>query len=166
MEYIVIIILVLWIVSAYLYRTSKFETSLKDLEDELEYKNSLLLKRRIEQPKTKSKVKPKVFVPYTDSTPEVQPQKQLMFISSAEKLAYMKTEQWKQLKSIRLRIAQNKCECCGSTNKLHLHHVNYERLTQELIEDVAILCEECHNKVHSILGYDRTTLYPISTIKD
>lgn len=158
------IIAILWIVSSYLYHTSKFKPDLKSLEEELEYKKSLLSGNRIEQPKVKHK--PRVFVPYTDSTPEIQPQKQLMFISSAEKLAYMKTEQWKQLKSIRLEIAQNKCEHCGSIHKLHLHHVNYERLTQELVEDVAVLCNECHNKVHSILGYDRTTLYPISTIKD
>lgn len=158
------IIAILWIVSSYLYHTSKFKPDLKSLEEELEYKKSLLSGSRIEQPKVK--LKPRVFVPYTDSTPEIQPQKHLMFISSAEKLAYMKTEQWAELKQTRLMIAQYKCECCGSTNRLHLHHVNYERLTQELIEDVAILCEECHNKLHSILGYDRTTLYPISIIKD
>lgn len=161
-----IIIAILWIVSSYLYHTSKFKPDLKSLEEELEYKKSLLSGRRIEQPKVKPKPKPKVFISYTDSIPEIQPQKQLMFISSAEKLAYMQTEQWKQLKQTRLMIAQYKCECCGSANRLHLHHVTYERLTQELIEDVVILCEECHSKLHSILGYDRTTLYPISTIKD
>lgn len=158
------IIAVLWIISSYLYHTSKFKPN---LEEELEYKKSLLLKGRIEQPKVKPK--PRVFVPYTDSTPEIQPQKQLMFISSAEKMAYMKTEQWAKLKQTRLKIAQNKCECCSSTHRLHLHHVTYERLTQEHIDDVAILCggiNGCHNRIHNILGYDRTTLYPISTIKD
>lgn len=163
MEWLFIIV-ILWIVSSYLYHTSKFKPDLKSLEEELEYKKSLLSGRKIEQPKVKPK--PRVLVPYTDSTPEIQPQKQLMFISNAEKLAYMKTEQWKQLKFKRLEIAQYKCECCESTHRLHLHHVNYKRLTQELIEDVAILCEGCHNRIHSILGYDRTTLYPISTIKD
>ena len=172
MEYILIIVLVLWAISSYLYRTSKFKpdikSNIKSLEEELAYKKSLLLPGvKIEQPKVvKSKLKPKFKFNYTDSTPEVDPIKQLMFISAKDKLDYMKTEQWKQFKLERLRIAQNKCESCGSTHNLHLHHITYERLTQELIEDVAVLCNECHNYIHSVLGYDRTTIYPISVIKD
>lgn len=169
-----IIIAILWIVSSYLYHTSKFKPDLKSLEEELEHKKSLLSGHRIEQPKVKPK--PRVFVPYTDSTLEIQPQKQLIFISNAEKLAYMKTEQWKQLKFKRLKIAQHKCECCGSTHKLHLHHVNYERLTQELIEDVAILCggiDGCHQKLHDIVAkqhpknpYGREHIYSLDFLKN
>lgn len=170
MEYILVIVLILWIVSSYLYRTSKFKPDIKSLEEELAYKKSLISGGRIEQPKPKDKPKPKpkpkFKFNYTDSTPEVEPKRQLMFINNADKLAYMRTEQWKQLKLERLRIAQYKCESCGSTHNLHLHHITYERLTQERIEDVAVLCNECHNYLHSVLGYDRTTLYPISIIKD
>lgn len=159
-----IILAILWIVSIYLYRSSSFKVDPKEhieyLEKELELKIQELNGKIVHKPK------PKVFYSYTDSTPDLTPTKVLMFISAEEKLAYMQTKQWSELKEHRLRIAQNKCEHCGSTNKLHLHHVTYERLTQEHIEDVVILCEECHNKVHFILGYNRTTLYPISTIKD
>lgn len=172
MEYILVIVLILWAISSYLYRTSKFkpdyEDSLKALQEELAYKKSLLIRGvKIEQPKVvKSKPKPKFKFTYSDSTPEVEPIKQLMFVSAKDKLEYMQSEKWKQLKLERLRIAQHKCESCGSTHNLHLHHITYERLTQELIEDVVILCNGCHTHIHSILGYDRTTLYPISIIKD
>lgn len=161
MEYILISVLVLWAISSYLYRTSKFKPDIKYLEEELAYKKSLLLKGvKIEQPKVvKSKPKPKFKFNYTDSTSEVDPKRQLMFISNADKLAYMITEQWKQLKLERLRIAQNKCESCGSTHNLHLHHITYERLTQELISDLVILCEECHQRQHNYYGYNRTTDY-------
>ena len=173
MEYILVIVLILWAISSYLYRTSKFkpdtESTIKALQEELAYKKSLLLPGvKIEQPKPKPKPKPKYkpSVPYSDSTPEVEPIKQLMFISAKDKLEYMQSEKWKQLKLERLKIAQNKCESCGSTHNLHLHHITYERLTQESVEDVAAICEQCHTYIHSVLGYDRTTLYPISAIKD
>lgn len=172
MEYILIIVLILWAISSYLYRTSKFKpdikSNIKSLEEELAYKKSLLLPGvKIEQPKVvKSKPKPKFKFNYTDSTPEIDPKRQLMFISNADKLEYMQSEQWKQLKLERLKIAQNKCESCDSTHNLHLHHITYERLTQEHIEDLAVVCEQCHTYIHSVLGYNRTTLYPISIIKD
>ena len=159
-----IILAVLWIVSIYFYSTSSFKVDPKEhieyLEKELELKIQEL------NGKIVHKSKPKLFCSYTDSTPDLTPTKVLMFINAEEKLAYMQTKQWIELKEHRLRIAQYKCECCGSTYKLHLHHVTYERLTQEHIEDVAVLCNICHNRLHSILGYDRTTIYPISTIKD
>lgn len=173
MEYILVIVLILWAISSYLYRTSKFkpdtESTIKALQEELAYKKSLLLPGvRIEQPKSKPKPKPKYkpSVPYSDSTPEVEPIRQLMFISAKDKLEYMQSEKWRTLKFSRLMIAQYKCESCGSFHNLNLHHITYERLTQEILEDVAILCEVCHTKLHNILGYDRTTLYPISIIKD
>lgn len=173
MEYILIIVLVLWAISSYLYRTSKFKpdikSDIKSLQEELAYKKSLLLKGvKIEQPKSKPKPKPeyKPSVPYSDSIPEIDPKRQLMFISAKDKLEYMQSDKWRALKFSRLMIAQYKCESCGSFNNLNLHHVTYERLTQEALEDVAILCEVCHTKLHNILGYDRATLYPISIIKD
>ena len=171
MEYVLGFVIILWIISSFIYRRSKFEPSLDSLIEELKYKKSLISGVRIEQPKSKPKPKPKPepFVPYSDSTPELDPIKQLMFISAKDKLEYMQSEKWRTLKFYRLMIAQYKCESCGSFNNLNLHHITYERLTQELIEDVAILCggiNGCHTKLHNILGYDRTTLYPISAIKD
>lgn len=171
MEYVLGFVIVLWIISSFIYRTSKFEPSLDSLKEELEYKKSLISGARIEQPKPKPKPKPeyKPSVPYSDSTPEVDPIKQLMFISAKDKLEYMQSEKWRALKFSRLRIAQHKCESCGSFDNLNLHHVTYERLTQEELEDVAILCggiNGCHTKLHNLLGYDRRTLYPISAIKD
>ena len=162
MEYVLGFVIILWIISSFIYRRSKFEPSLDSLIEELKYKKSLISGVRIEQ----IEPKPKPFVPYSDSTPEVEPIKQLMFISAKDKLEYMQSDKWRTLKFSRLMIAQYKCESCGSFHNLNLHHITYERLTQEALEDVAILCGGCHTKLHNILGYDRTTLYPISIIKD
>ena len=99
----------------------------------------------------------------------LQPSSNLMFISAEAKAAYLQSPEWHILKNQRLIIANYKCECCGATTQLECHHITYERLTREHIEDLVILCggsNGCHQKIHNLLGYDRTTKYPISTIKD
>jgi hypothetical protein len=116
--------------------------------------------------KTRSHGKKKHKFTYSDNISDLSINRQLMYISAKAKLEYMNTQQWKELKLSRLKIAQNKCECCGSIHSLQLHHITYIRLTQEHINDVAILCKSCHTKLHNLLGYDRATIYPISTIKD
>jgi len=93
----------------------------------------------------------------------------LMFISAEAKLAYLQSKEWFIVKNQRLLIANYKCEYCGSTNQLQCHHVTYERLTMEHIEDIVILCgglHGCHQRIHNLLGYNRTTEYPISVLKD
>ena len=92
-----------------------------------------------------------------------------MFISAELKLAYLKSPEWRTIRTERLKIAQNKCECCGSTIQLECHHITYKRLTAEHIDDLVILCggsNGCHQRIHNLLGYNRTTEYPISILKD
>jgi 5-methylcytosine-specific restriction endonuclease McrA len=92
-----------------------------------------------------------------------------MFISAATKREYLESTKWQQLRSTRLKIAQHKCESCGSTHQLQCHHITYQRLTNEHIDDLAILCggsNGCHQRIHNLLGYDRTIEYPISILKD
>lgn len=100
---------------------------------------------------------------------ELHKTQSLMFISAEAKLAYLQSAEWHNLKNQRLKIAQYKCECCGSTTQLQCHHITYERLTAEHIDDLVILCggsNGCHQRIHNLLGYDRTTEYPLSTIKE
>lgn len=160
----------LWIVSSYLYNTSNFEEDgtkhLDYLKQELK---DLQYEARTGHKPYKEPLKSKLKVVYSDGIDNITDlfiYKKLMYISAKDKAEYLRSEEWSDLKLLRLKIAQNKCECCGLTNSLQLHHITYERLTKERIEDLAILCSFCHTKIHSILGYDRTTKYPILTIKD
>lgn len=50
------------------------------------------------------------------------------------------------LRQKRLAVAGHRCETCGSTRSLQLHHVHYETLGSERVEDVRILCGDCHAK--------------------
>ena len=101
--------------------------------------------------------------------PTYKPTINLMFISAEAKATYLKSQQWSTIREERLKIAQHKCEVCGSKRQLECHHITYERLTAEHIDDVVILCggsNGCHHRIHNLLGYDRTTEYPISILKD
>lgn len=44
----------------------------------------------------------------------------------------------------------NCCFCCGATEKLHIHHINY---TNNL-EDMLLLCLDCHAKQHRKEPYE------------
>jgi hypothetical protein len=64
-------------------------------------------------------------------------------------------ERWKSFaRSIR-RERGNFCECCKQSNKeIHVHHFSYEKdkpIWESDAEDVALLCRECHQSLHSEL---------------
>ena len=86
------------------------------------------------------------------------------FCSAETKAEYLTSPEWYKLKQQRLLIANHTCEStnCRATTGLHLHHVTYERLLNERIDDLRIICSSCHTKIHNRLGYDRTTLFPIN----
>lgn len=156
MEYWLGFFIVCWIVSEYIRKTSSFKP--KDSTKSFSFSTD-----RTESKVVKTKRKSSYPIDDLGAT-----KYNLMFISRQKKQEYMRTIKWKNLKIQRMKIAQHKCECCGSTDNLHLHHVTYIRLTQEHIEDLLILCggpNGCHQKIHNKLGYDRTTEYPLSEIK-
>jgi 5-methylcytosine-specific restriction endonuclease McrA len=74
---------------------------------------------------------------------------------------YLETAHWQEFRKLILerqfqRLGRNECERCpprknsedGSGVELHVHHLTYERLGRELIEDVQIICRECHDREH------------------
>lgn len=44
-------------------------------------------------------------------------------------------------------------ECCKCKKKknLHVHHKTYERLGKEHLNDLMVLCKDCHSKEHYII---------------
>lgn len=60
---------------------------------------------------------------------------------------YTNSIKWKQLK-YKAMVRDNKaCTVCGSISKLILHHLTYERLYNENLEDVSIVCSGCHASI-------------------
>jgi hypothetical protein len=73
---------------------------------------------------------------------------------------YLESEHWRSFRRlvfeaqrVRLGLNRNVCESCSSSKdeiNLQLHHLTYERMGNGRIEDVRVICRECHQKVHGI----------------
>lgn len=74
---------------------------------------------------------------------------------------YLLSDHWKQVKDQYFQSGlPQMCKCCHK-QLFQLHHLTYERLGCEKLEDVAPLCKICHRKIHRI---HRTHDIPLSDI--
>ena len=62
--------------------------------------------------------------------------------------AYLKTPHWYTTRAMALERAMNRCQMCNTTQDLQVHHRTYERLGEELPEDLTVVCRPCHAKHH------------------
>lgn len=61
---------------------------------------------------------------------------------------YLQTEEWKQTRSFALNRAGLRCQMCNRATKLQVHHRTYERLGEEWLDDLTVLCGDCHKTFH------------------
>lgn len=63
-------------------------------------------------------------------------------------IKYINTKHWKELRSRKRESVGNKCESCQSESILHVHHLKYKNWIDVQLEDLRVLCENCHKKEH------------------
>jgi 5-methylcytosine-specific restriction endonuclease McrA len=56
------------------------------------------------------------------------------------------SRRFSQLRAARMEIAGGLCESCGRRRHLQLHHLHYDTLGRERIEDLRLLCDDCHTR--------------------
>lgn len=62
---------------------------------------------------------------------------------------YLQSNHWKEFRKQALEYYGRKCRECGTTEGImHVHHITYENIGNESLEDVVILCQSCHYKEH------------------
>jgi hypothetical protein len=61
---------------------------------------------------------------------------------------YLRSTHWKQLRETHREWAGEPTCFCGKTEGLQLHHLTYERLGAEEMDDLRWLCKACHGMVH------------------
>ena len=83
-------------------------------------------------------------------------------MSATERTAYLLSPQWKALR--KLVIARDKCcQLTGDITDLEVHHITYDNLSNEYLEDLVLLSRKAHQFVHNYYGsYDRNNTYPIT----
>jgi hypothetical protein len=50
--------------------------------------------------------------------------------------------------------ARGCCETCGERRSLEAHHTTYEREGREHVDDLRMLCRDCHRRAHVDLAGD------------
>lgn len=64
---------------------------------------------------------------------------------------YLASSIWKERRN-HLIEKKGKCEICGKTKRLEVHHLSYENVGDEKERDLQVLCRSCHQKQHSKLS--------------
>jgi hypothetical protein len=62
--------------------------------------------------------------------------------------AYLLTTHWRRTRERLFALRGEACEACGTTAALHVHHRSYRRIGHEALDDLQILCRECHSAMH------------------
>ena len=66
---------------------------------------------------------------------------------------YLKSAKWKKKRIQALAYHGAECACCGSTNKIHIHHISYLNYPgNEKMTDLIPLCEDHHQLVHKLIA--------------
>ena len=65
--------------------------------------------------------------------------------------AYLKSPRWEYIKEHIHLVRDGRCERCGSTERLEVHHKHYRTVFHEGANDLELLCHICHRKEH---GYE------------
>lgn len=61
---------------------------------------------------------------------------------------YLKTPHWREKRKYVLESKGRICIECGSTKKLDVHHLTYKNFGDELMDDLVVICRDCHKKLH------------------
>jgi hypothetical protein len=65
---------------------------------------------------------------------------------------YYKTENWKRLRDEALMRASRQCALCPRREGLQVHHRTYERAGREELDDLIVLCRNCHARHHEMVA--------------
>lgn len=76
---------------------------------------------------------------------------------------YLCSAAWQRKRQSALELAGYRCQDCGVDRELEVHHLTYDRLGNEVLSDLRVLCRPCHGERH---GYDRPEvgMEPIQSI--
>jgi 5-methylcytosine-specific restriction endonuclease McrA len=69
----------------------------------------------------------------------------------ADYQTYLRSPEWKAKRARVLEFWDYKCVTCYSHLDLEVHHRTYARLGDELLTDLIVLCDRCHEKFHETI---------------
>lgn len=80
---------------------------------------------------------------------------------------YLETPEWRTVRRLKLAQARHCCQLCNADDRpLHVHHRTYDRRGQERLDDLLVLCEECHGRFHDAEDADGRATGPAMSDRD
>lgn len=74
----------------------------------------------------------------------------LTYMDREKYRAYLLSPEWGEFRKKVFAHYGRKCSKCPRTKQLDIHHLTYENIFNEKLEDVTVLCRKHHAKVHGI----------------
>lgn len=68
----------------------------------------------------------------------------------AKRKKYLASSKWKNKRKKKLKIISS-CEHCNDSERLEIHHKHYRSVGNEDMDDLMVLCHDCHKKEHDRL---------------
>ena len=85
---------------------------------------------------------------------------------SSEYRQYLRSDQWKQMRTKVRRRSRGWCERCKVGRRADIHHLTYERLGHEELTDLIAVCRPCHEWLHGKRSMDpAATTYTAEEIR-
>jgi 5-methylcytosine-specific restriction endonuclease McrA len=64
--------------------------------------------------------------------------------------AYLNSKEWFAVRESLFVVRGKKCERCGSKENIQVHHIHYRNIFREQLEDLMVVCKDCHRKIHGL----------------
>ncbi len=78
---------------------------------------------------------------------------------------YLRTPEWRETRAAALVRAEHHCQWnAAHEGPLHVHHNSYDRLGEERVADLIVLCETCHERHHELDGRPRRDDAPPASV--
>lgn len=61
---------------------------------------------------------------------------------------HLKSDRWKIIRNLVLKRESSICQGCKQAEAVHIHHLTYENMGDELLFQLVALCLKCHQKLH------------------
>ena len=75
--------------------------------------------------------------------------KRIERLRSMPYLEYLITPEWRERRNAKIELASGRCQVCYTNGRpLEVHHRTYDRRGRERLEDLTVLCDECHGLFH------------------
>lgn len=68
--------------------------------------------------------------------------------------------EWQEKREERFALDNHKCQSCGTSKQLQVHHIDYNTLFNEDMYSLVTVCKSCHKKIHETAGKN-ASYYPV-----